>query len=77
LVVGSSKIGVSMDRYELGARLTEIRGIRELSIEEAASLAGVSTTRLLSIEAGDNCIRFSTLLGIIRAWQITSEELFS
>jgi len=67
-----------MDKHfqEIGYRIKLIRKEKRLTQEQLAEKAGISTSYIYKIEAGDDHVTVRTLLRIAEALQVQAAQLF-
>lgn len=63
------------NKKEIGVRLRRIRKSCNLSLEAAATAAGISDRALASIERGDTTMRIDTLLSICSVLSVTPNDI--
>ena len=64
-------------KKEIGEKIKRIRKKRKLTQEQLAEMIEISPRNLSGIEVGANFVKAETLEKILKALDITSEELFS
>ena len=64
-------------KQELGAKIKRIRKKRGLTQEQLAELIDISSRNLSNIEIGVNFPKADTLEKLLKALEITTEELFA